>query len=181
MKKNVLVLTGSPRKGGNSDLMAEAFIEGANKAGHEVVKFETAAKNINGCRACNTCFSKGVACSFNDDFNELAPLLELSDVIVFATPLYWYSFSSQIKAAIDKMYSLFIGKRPLKIKECLLLACCEEEDEKVFDGIIKSYELIAHLLKWNNRGQLTVPGVNKKGDILNTNALEKAKSLGLSL
>lgn len=181
MKKNILVLTGSPRKGGNSDLMAEAFIEGVMKAGHEVMKFETAAKNINGCRACNTCFSKGVACSFQDDFNELVPLLEIADLIVFATPLYWYSFPTQIKAAIDKLYSFIIGQRPLKIKECVLLACGEEEDKKVFDGIIKSYELTALNRKWNDRGQLIVPGVNNKGDIRNTNALEKAKKLGLSI
>lgn len=179
MKKNILVLTGSPRKGGNSDLMADAFIEGAINAGHEVIKFETATKNINGCKACNACFSKGVACSSKDDFNELAPLFEAADVIVFATPLYWYSFPSQIKAAIDKMYSFIVGQKPLKIKECILLVCGEINNKKVFDGIIKSYELIALDRKWKDRGQLIVPGVNNKGDIKNTDALKEAKKLGL--
>lgn len=181
MKKNILVLTGSPRKGGNSDLMADAFIKGAVSIGHEVVKFETATKSINGCKACNTCFSKGVACSFKDDFNELAPLLEKADAIVFVTPLYWYSFPTQIKAAIDKLYAFIIGEKSLKIKESLLLVCGEVKDEKVFDGIVKSYELIANDRKWIDRGKLIVSGVNNKGDIYKTDALEKAEKFGRSI
>jgi multimeric flavodoxin WrbA len=181
MKKNILVLTGSPRKGGNSDLMAGSFIEGAIKSGYKVTKYETAVKHIKGCKVCNAYFSKYVACSFQDDFNELAILLEKADLIVFATPLYWYTFPTTIKAAIDKLYSFIIGKRPLKIKECMLLVCGEEKDEKKFDGIVKSYELIAINRGWNDVGELIVPGVIDKGDIKNTDALEKAKKLGLSL
>ncbi|UZQ49544.1 flavodoxin family protein [Clostridium kluyveri] len=181
MKKNVLVLTGSPRKGGNSDLMADAFIEGAREAGHQVVKFETAEKNIIGCKACDTCFSKGVACSFKDDFGELVPLLEKADLIVFATPLYWYTFPTQIKAVIDKLYSFIVGQRPLKIKECMLLVCGEEKDKKKFDGIIKSYEFIAINREWNDVGKLIVPGVIDKGDIKNTDALKKSKELGIRI
>ncbi|WP_446897665.1 flavodoxin family protein [Clostridium sp. LBM24168] len=181
MKKNILVLTVSPRKGGNSDLMADSFIEGAIKSGHKVTKYETADKHIEGCRACDTCFSNGVACSFQDDFNELASLLEKTDLIVFATPLYLYTFPTKIKAAIDKLYSFIVGQRPLKIKDCMLLVCGEEKDEKKFDGIVKSYELIAVNRGWNDIGKLIVPGVIDKGDIKNTDALEKARELGLSL
>lgn len=181
MKKNILVLTGSFRKGGNSDLMADAFIEGAAESGHEVIKYETADKHIDGCRACDTCFSKGTACSFQDDFNELAPLLEKADLIVFATPLYWYTFPTKMKAAIDKLYSFIVGKRPLKIKECMLLVCGEDKDEERFDGIVKSYEFIADYEGWKDIGELIIPGVSNKGDIKNTNALERARKLGLNL
>jgi len=181
MAKNILVLTGSPRKGGNSDLLADAFITGAQQSGHTVVKFEAAEKNIKGCRACNTCFSKGTACSFPDDFNELVPLLEQADVIVFATPLYWFSFPTQLKAAIDKFYSFLIGKRQLKIKECILLVCGVAEDEVEYDGIVRSYELIADYQHWKEIGKIIVPGVNEKGDILKTNGLKRAEELGKSM
>lgn len=178
MAKNILILTGSPRIGGNSDLLADAFIAGAQQSGHTTVKFATAEKNIKGCKACKTCFSKGIACSFPDDFNELAPLLEQADVLVFATALYWFSFPTQMKAAIDKLYSFLIGERTLKIKECVLLVCGVAEDEDAYDGIVKSYELIADYQQWTDRGKIIVPGVNEKGDILKTDGLKRAEKLG---
>jgi len=178
MGKNILLLTGSPRKGGNSDLMADAFMEGAVESGNTVVKFETAFTDINGCTACNACYSNGNACVFDDDFNDLAPQLEEADIVVFCTPLYWYSFPAQLKAAIDKMYSFIVGNRQPKIKECYLLVCGEEGDEKGFDGIVKSYELILTYMKWTSKGILLVPGVIEKGDIKKTKALEKAKEMG---
>ncbi|OGO77092.1 MAG: flavodoxin [Clostridiales bacterium GWB2_37_7] len=182
-KKNILLLTGSPRRNGNSDRMADAFIKGVLSAGHKVTKFETARKDISGCRACKTCWSKGKPCSFQDDFDELAPLLEAADVIVFCTPLYWFSFSTQIKAAIDKMYA-YVGKsckRSLNIKESLLLVCGADEDMEVFDGIRATYQGIAHYMKWEDKGVLAVPKVNEKGAIEATDALVKAEALGLAL
>jgi multimeric flavodoxin WrbA len=182
-KKNILVLTGSPRKNGNSDRMADAFIKGAQSVGHEVTKFETAWKEIGSCSACKTCWSKEKPCSFQDDFDELAPLLQAADVIVFSTPLYWFSFTAQIKAAIDKMYA-YIGKNckhPLKIKESLLMVCGADEGMKVFDGIIATYREIAHYMKWEDKGVLAVPEVKEKGDIEATDALEKAEEYGKSL
>lgn len=182
-KKNILVLTGSPRKNGNSDKMAEAFIKGATAAGHEVTKFETARKDILGCKACNTCWSKGTACSFEDDFQELTTLLEAADAIVFATPLYWFSFSAQIKAAIDKMYS-YLGKdckKPLKIKESALLVCGGDDEPEVFEGITISYKAIAKYMKWQDRGVVIVPGVSEKNDIEGTKFLEEIEKLGKSI
>ena len=182
-KKNILVLTGSPRKNGNSDRMADAFIKGALSVGHEVIKFETASKNISGCTACDTCWSNGNPCSFQDDFDELAPILEAVDVIVFSTPSYWFSFPAQIKAAIDKMYA-YTGvscKRPLKIKESLLLVCGSEEGIRKFDGIIASYREIANYMKWEDKGVLAVPNVYEIGDIEKTDALVKAEEHGKAL
>ncbi|HYF82990.1 MAG TPA: flavodoxin family protein [Clostridia bacterium] len=182
-KKNILVLTGSPRRNGNSDRMGDAFIQGALSAGHEVTKYETARKVISGCKACKTCWSKGTPCSFNDDFDELASLLEAADIIAFVTPLYWFGFPAQIKAAIDKMYA-YVGKNckhPLKIRKSLLLVCGADEGMKIFDGIIATYNEIAHYMKWESRGVLAVPKVNEKGDIEATDALVKAEEFGKSL
>jgi len=181
MSKNILVLTGSPRKGGNTDKLADAFITGAQQAGHTTVKFTTADKNIKGCIDCQTCFSKGSACSIPDDFAKLAPLLEQADMIVFGTPLYWFTFSAQLKAAIDKIYSFIIGKRPLRIKECVLLVCGGGTDLHTYDGIVKSYQLIADFLKWKDSGVIIVPGLHDKDEILKTDGLQRAETLGKNI
>jgi multimeric flavodoxin WrbA len=181
MSKNILVLTGSPRKGSNSDKLADAFIAGAQQAGHTTVKFTTADKKIKGCISCGTCFSKGVACSVADDFNTLAPLVEQADMIVFATPIYWFSFTSQLKAAIDKFGSFITGNRTLKIKECALLVCGGDKNEAVFEGIIVSYKSIAKFMNWKDSGIITVPGVYGRDEILKTDALMRAEELGKSI
>lgn len=178
MGKKILVMTGSPRKGGNSDMLADAFIKGAGSAGHETTKFECAHKNMKPCVACDACYSKSGACVFNDDFNELAPLLEQSDMVVFATPLYWFTFSAQLKAGVDKMYALLTGGRESTVRESMLLACGESEDRSDFEGLIKSYQSIARYLNWEDKGILTVPAVSKKGDILKTDFLEEAERMG---
>ena len=178
MSKNILVLTGSPRKGGNSDKLADAFISGAEQAGHTTVKYVTAHKNIKGCIDCKTCFSKGVACSVPDDFNELAPLVEQADMIVFATPLYWFTFPAQIKAALDKFHSFLVGGKILKIQECALLVCGGDPDPSCHEGIVASYKLIARHMKWRDIGTILVPGVYGKEDVATTDALAKAETLG---
>lgn len=181
MAKNILILTGSPRKGGNSDQLAEAFNKGAQQAGHTVVKYTTADKNIKGCMDCKTCFSKGGACSIPDDFNELALLVEQADMIVFATPLYWFSFPSQLKAAIDKFFSFMIGQKPLKIKECALLVCAGDTNESSFEGVVDSYKLIAEHMGWTDHGRILMPGLLAKDDILKTDGLSRAEKLGKSI
>lgn len=180
MSKNVLVITGSPRKDGNSEKMADAFIKGAQSKGHEVTKFNAAAKTIGGCRACDTCWSKGRACSFIDGFTELEPLLEHADVIVFATPLYWFGISAQLKAAIDRMYAFTMenSKKRLKIQEGVMLICGADEGMEIFNGAIETYKSILDYMKWKNSGILAVPNVSAKGDIQNTDALQKAEQLG---
>lgn len=180
MSKNILVLTGSARKGGNSDLMAEAFVKGAVAAGNSVVKYEAALKDIKGCMYCNTCYSLGdsKACTHDDVFNELAPYFQTADVIALATPLFWYTFPAQIKAAIDKMYSLMVGNKPSNVKESMLMVCGTCKDVLQYEGIIKSYELIAMDRKWTDRGHYVVPDVTDVGDILCTNHLAKIEELG---
>jgi multimeric flavodoxin WrbA len=181
MSKNILVLTGSPRKGGNTDKLADAFIAGAQQAGHTTVKFTTADKHIKGCIDCQTCFSRGSACSVPDDFVNLTPLLEQADMVVFATPMYWFSFPVQLKAAIDKFYSYLISKRTLKIKECVLLVSGGGTDLNTYDGIVKPYKLIADFLNWEDSGIVIVPGLHDKDDILKTDGLKRAETLGKNI
>lgn len=182
-KKNILVLTGSPRRNGNSDRMADAFIKGALSIGHDVSRFDAARKKIGNCIACKACWKKDKPCFFQDDFDELAPLLEAADVIVFSTPIYWFTFPAQIKAAIDKM-NAYLGKsctHSLKIKESLLLVCGADEGMEIFEGIIVTYKQISKYMNWDDKGVLAVPEVREKGDISATDALVKAEEYGKSI
>ena len=87
----IAVITGSPRKNGNSFAMTQAFVEAAEARGHTVERFDAAFLNIGGCRACQTCYSTGKACSFDDDFNRIAEALLEADAVVYTMPVYWYS------------------------------------------------------------------------------------------
>lgn len=178
--KNILVLTGSPRRGGNSDLLADAFIKGALAKGHSVNKFETAFKHIQGCRACKACWSTETACIYTDGFTELEPLLEEAEVLVFATPLYWFGMSAQLKATIDRFYAYMRDncKRPLKISESVLLTCGGDKEPEIFDGIIATYRSMANYLKWTDRGIIAVTNMDEIGDIKRTNTLKQTEKLG---
>ncbi len=178
MKKNILVLTGSFRRNGNSDLMAEAFIKGAQEAGHDVTKVETARKSFSVCKACKKCYSNGKACPFDEDFSELAPQILDADVIVISTPLYWFTFPAQLKAALDKFYSFMVAEKSIKMKESLLLVCGEGEDKSSFKGLIKSYDMMADYCGWINKGTIIATGVGDKGEILKTDILSKIEKTG---
>ena len=177
MNKKVVVITGSPRKNGNSAAMAEAFIKAAEEKGHTVTRFDAAMMNVGGCHACETCFKSGKACSFDDDFNTIAPHILEADDIVFAMPVYWYSIPGQIKNVIDKIYSFCVAGKDVAGKGCGLIACCEEEDMTVLDGVRMPLERSAALLKWHMIREVLIPVVLNTGDIEKTDGCRQAAEL----
>lgn len=177
MSKKIVVITGSPRQNGNSIAMTEAFIEAAETKGHSVTRFDAATMKIGGCHACETCFSTGKACTFDDDFNTIAPAILDADVIVFTMPVYWYSIPAQIKGVIDRIFSLVVGGKDIAGKECALITCCEEDDMTVMDGVRIPIERMAALNKWKMVGEVLVPGVLNTGDIDKTDGCKKAAAL----
>ena len=184
MSKQILVITGSPRKEGNSDMLADAFIKGAVSSRHIVDKFISAEYKISGCLGCNGCWSKGLPCVQSDDFNEkLAPLLEKAAMLVFCMPLYAYTFPAQIKAPIDRLFPY--GKeswmRPLKIKETALIICGADDGDEPFHAAVESYKHLIGFFEWQSRGELIVSSVNDKGDVKNTDGLQRAEALGKSI
>ena len=177
MRKKIVVITGSPRKHGNSFAMTEAFIKAAEAKGHIVTRFDAAMKNVGGCHACETCFKTGKACSFDDDFNSIAPVILEADAVVFATPVYWYSIPAQIKGVIDKLFSFCVAGKDIEGKECALITCCEENDLSVMDGVRIPVERSAALLKCNMVGEVLIPGVLNAGDIEKTDGCKQAAAL----
>lgn len=177
MGKKIVVITGSPRKNGNSFAMTDAFIRAAEAKGHTVTRFDAALRPVGSCRACETCYSTGKACTFDDDFNTLAPAILEADAIVFTMPVYWYSIPAQIKAVIDRIFSLVVGGKDISGKECALITCCEEDDLTVMDGVRIPMERTAALNKWKMVGEVLVPGVLNPGDIDKTDGCQKAAAL----
>lgn len=102
MSKKVLILSGSPRKGGNSDILCDEFAKGATEAGHNVEKIHVSEKNIHPCIACYHCSKNSGACVFKDDMAEILQKMIDADVFVLASPVYFYSIDSQLKAVIDR-------------------------------------------------------------------------------
>ena len=177
MSKKIVVITGSPRKGGNSFAMTDAFIAAAQAAGHSVERFDAAFMKIGGCHACETCFKTGKACSFDDDFNIIAASILTADAVVFTMPVYWYPIPSQIKGVIDRIYSFCVAGKDIAGKQCALIACCEEDDMTVLDGVRIPYERTIALLKWKSVGEVLVPGVLNRGDIQKTDGVARAAAL----
>lgn len=173
----IVVITGSPRKNGNSFAMTEAFIHEAEQRGHSVRRFDTAFLKIGGCHACMTCYKTGKACSFDDDFNDIAPAILEADAVVFTMPVYWYSIPAQIKGAIDRLFSLVVGGKEVAGKKWGLIACCEEDDTTVLDGVRIPMERTAALLQWEMVGEVLIPGVLNVGDIDHTDGCQQAAAL----
>ena len=173
----IVVITGSPRKKGNSFAMTEAFIKAAEEKGHTITRFDAALKNVDGCRACETCFKTGKACSFDDDFNTIAPAILEADGVVFTMPVYWYSIPAQVKGVIDRLFSFVVGGKEIAGKKCGIIACCEENDMTVLDGVRVPIERSAALMKWDMVGEVLIPGVLNVGDIDKTDGCKQAAEL----
>lgn len=181
MSKKIVVITGSPRQNGNSFAMTEAFIKKAESNGHTVTRFDAAMKNVGGCHACETCFKTTKACSFDDDFNTIAPAILEADTVIFTMPVYWYSLPAQVKGVIDKMFSFCVAGKDIAGKECGVIACCEEDDMSAFDGVTIPLERSAALLKWRMIGAVLIPGVLHAGDIAKTDGCKQAAGLAEKL
>lgn len=173
----IVVITGSPRRKGNSFVMTDAFVKAAEAKGNSVTRFDAAFMKIGGCHACMTCFKTGKACSFDDDFNQIAEAVLKADAVVYTMPVYWYSIPSQIKGVIDRIFSLVVGGKDISGKKCALITCCEESDMTVMDGVRIPLERSAKLLKWQMVGEVLVPGVLNEGAVSDTDGCEQAAAL----
>ena len=178
--KQIVVLMGSPRRNGNTDLLTQAFIKGAESAGHTVDVIVPADLRINGCIGCNACHRDPEhKCVFDDDMTQCYRRLSAADVIVAATPVYFYSVSAQLKALVDRLHNPV--RQSFRVKKLGLLAVCEEKDKWAFDGVIAMYRSILSYFSLEDAGIVAVHGVKDKGDILGHPLLEEAKQMGISI
>ena len=177
-KMKILVITGSPRKNGNSNTLAEHFIRGAKEAGHEIVRFDAAFKDVHPCIACNKCGMNG-ECVFKDDFEFVRKHIVDAGMVVFATPMYYFGISAQIKAVIDRFYAIN-GSIHVPKKAALLMTYADNNRRKE-KAIIDHYEVLLDYLGWSDAGQIIAPGVWPVGAVNRTKYPELAYQLGKSV
>jgi len=182
MGNQIVVLSGSPRKGGNTDKMAEAFVEGAQAQGKSVALFRVADMKIGGCLGCDGCEQDGVMCVQKDDMLKILEALLSADTLVFASPVYYFSVSAQLKLAIDRIYALSricgLKGREVPIKRAALIMPCEDETPDTAAGAVAMFERICDYYKWENCGAIIATQVLKPGEINGRIELDKARELG---
>ena len=176
MKKNVLVISTSPRKGGNSDTLADAFVKGAQEAGNDVEKVVLRDKTIGFCKGCLACQRTG-RCVIRDDADSIAQKMLTADVIAFATPIYYYGMSGQMKTILDRANPLFSSD--YAFRDIYLLATAAEDGEHTVDGAVTGITgWIDCFEKARLAGTVFAGGVTGVGKIQGHPALEKAYNLG---
>ena len=190
--KNILVIVGSSRKNGNTDQLADAFIRGALSAKHQVSKISLGEKKVEGCLGCNACrYNK--PCIQKDEWNEIVPLIEKADLLVFASPLYFWTLSARIKAFIERFYSVAhedldppLGRyEQYPSKDCALLLTAADDLFWTFEQAVSYYRFtLIRYLGFHDKGILTAGGcgsTNGRPRIGETRHLERAFAFGQNI
>ena len=179
LMKNIVVISTSLRVSSNSDLLAEEFLKGAKSAGHKVEKVELLGTQIAFCRGCFACSKLG-QCVIDDDVNDIMKKVMHADVVVWATPIYYYEMSGQMKTLLDRMNAMY--NLDYKFREVYLLTTAAEDEEFVprraeagLTGWIDCYP------KARLAGTLFCGGVNKPNEIKGNAKLKEAFDLGKSV
>ena len=176
MAKRVLILSGSPRKGGNSDTLCEQFAKGAAEAGHEVEKIWVQGKKIAPCLACYYCTNHAGECAIKDDMKEGLDKMLAADVLVLSSPVYFYSISAQLKAVIDCTVARWLEFRD---KEFYYIMTAAEDSDTVMDCTLECMRGLAECLEGSvERGVIYGKGVYEKGEIANHPAMHEAYEMG---
>ena len=174
----ILIISGSHRKGGNTELLAEAFAKGA-AAHHHVEIVSVRDYKVNPCLGCDACFKTNGVCAQKDDMTILYEKMSQADMLVIASPVYFYGISAQLKAVIDRFHNPI--RDTFHIKKMALLLVGAATLPELFDAILAEYNLCLNFFNIEDAGKVLVRGVKDKGDINNTNALNEAYKLGYSI
>ena len=176
MSKKVLILSSSPRKDGNSETLAAAFAKGAREAGHQVETIYLREKQVGFCKGCPACLKLG-HCVIQDDAVEIAAKMHDADVLVFATPVYYYCVSGQLKTMLDRANPLFDTDYAFT-KAYLLATAAEDEPETVSCTVKAVQGWVDCFPRCQLAETVFAGGVNDIGDIVGHPALERAYQVG---
>ncbi len=173
--KKVLILSGSPRKGGNSDLLCDEFAKGASEAGNDVTKINVAEKTVAPCRACYACKGTG-KCIHKDDMAGILQAMIDADVLVLASPVYFYSIDAQLKAVIDRTVARWLE---VKDKEFYYIMTAADEERTSMDTTLACFRGYADCVEGaKEMGVIYGTGVYEKGKIIGHPAMAEAYEMG---
>ena len=176
----ITVISGSPRKNGTSNYMANEFIRGAKENGHEIFTFDSAHSDVKNCIACQSCAMGSKPCIYKDDFVELKENILNSDVIVFVTPIYYFGMTSTIKKVIDRFYSIDSKLRE-KQNKAILISVQHSPVEAVKEALNQQYNAVLNWLNIENAGILNAVGIESVEQLKQTLYPNQAYELGKSL
>lgn len=174
MSKHILILSGSPRKGGNSDLLCDEFAKGAQEAGHQVEKIRVQEQKIGPCLACYGCRGTGV-CVQKDDMAAILEKIVAADVLVLATPVYFYSMDGQLKTLIDRTLPRYTEIRSKEVWFIATAAAGKGAMERTIDALRGFTDCLPGA---QVKGVIYGSGVYQKGEVLETRALQEAYQAG---
>ncbi len=168
-------MSGSPRRNGNTDRLAASFARGAGE--HNRVEIVSVADlAVHPCIGCDSCFMReGNACFRHDDMDLLYGKLRQTDVLIIASPVYFYGISAQLKAVIDRMHTPLRNSFPIRKLGLILVGAAELPD--LFDSIITQYRLILRFFGLDDAGMVLARGARGKGDVMQED-LDEAYRLG---
>ena len=176
MSKHILVLSASPRKDGNSDLLCDRFVQGAEEAGHRTEKVFLRDKKIGYCVACYFCQSNAGACSRKDDMSDILDKMIKADVIVLATPVYFYTMDAQIKTLIDRTVARYTE---IHSKTFYFIATAAVTDKSLLDRTFEGFRGFLQCLPGAiEAGVIYGTGAWKAGEIKNRPAMNEAYEMG---
>ncbi len=183
--EKILLFYGSPRKDGNSDLLAKAFIKGAKEKGAEVEDMRLFSLNITPCIECEKCNETGV-CILDDDMKDIYEKIEEASTIVVASPIFFYNITSKTQALVERSQAFWIRRYVLnhklignKEKKGIFLSVGATKGKLLFDGALRVIRYYFDAIGGKLFAALLIRGVEKKGDIkTHEYALESSKILG---
>ena len=184
MRKKIVVLNGSPRKAGNTAGLSEAFTQGAEASGHTVTRFDLAQMNIHGCIGCMKGGKDPASpCVQKDDMDKIYAAYKEADILVLASPMYYWSFTSQLKAAFDRLFAVTEADSNYQTprKDCIMLMAAEDDSQENWKPVLDYYHALLGHLGWKDIGTVLAGGVRDVGDIKGKPFLDEARRLGSSL
>lgn len=182
MGKKIVILNGSPRRSGNTSALIKAFTEGAESAGHSVTEFFLDRMDIHGCKGCFGGHSgRECPCVQKDDMAQIYPAVKDSEVIVLASPLYYWNLSGQLRTAVDRLFALEEGDGNLLRGHGRASALLMAAEGHGFDDVLLYYDHLMEHLKWENLGHVLAGGNGDVGDIEGKPELQQAYDLGKSI
>ncbi len=177
--KKVLVLSGSPRHKGNSDLLCDEFMRGTSEAGNDVEKIWIPGKKIGYCHACYFCKDHDGECAIKDDMAEVLQKMLDADVIVMASPVYFYSINAQMKAVIDRTVARWLE---FKNKEFYYIMTAAEDEDHTMACTLECFRGLAACFEGSKEmGVIYGKGVYEKGEIRDTPFMSQAYEMGKSI
>ena len=177
--KKVLILEGSPRVNSNSCILSGEFARGAEEAGCSVEKVLVARKKLSGCLGCNACYRNGGTCVQKDDMEEIRAKMLEADVIVLASPIYFYSMTAQMKTLIDRTYAFF---NELKGKTFYFIITCGAPDTAFTETMLASLRGFTCCVPEAKEGGVVLGvGAMEAGEIRSTPAMQQAYEMGKNL